>query len=345
MESLYLNRQITFIGGVPQAGAITWSGSSASRYQVAIYVPEDEEIHYQSIAFLTPELPAAGEFVFDVTLDKVFSASGFEYVSPVGTYFWTVGNLSVEHLWEGTLDGQSDIRRFIANNDTSGNSAFIEKETIIGDGIGVNSPGHLEVKDDTAAWVLADKWRIGNSGSYIPFTALKAQEIIRGQLAPIRKYNGTLFQKTNTLYRPNQVVLHSSTGTMVFMGGTFRLGVDEVDGTWFYIDLETTGWTNQAPIDYPEGEGADAGKPKSFGGEDPGAKPIERTFREEFTGITDTIIVTANGGLLPTNINQIWVYQNGQLISSTFYTITDDTITLTYTAESYDTFTIVFTTF
>ena len=345
VENLYLNRQITFIGGVPQAGAITWSGSSASRYQVAIYVPEDEEIHYQSIAFLTPELPAAGEFVFDVTLDKVFSASGFEYVSPVGTYFWTVGNLSVEHLWEGTLDGQSDIRRFIANNDTSGNSAFIEKETIIGDGIGVNSPGHLEVKNDTAAWVLADKWRIGNSGSYIPFSALKAQEIIRGQLAPIRKYNGTLFQKTDTLYRPNQVVLHSGTGTMVFMGGTFRLGVDEVDGTWFYIDLETTGWTNQAPIDYPEGKGADAGKPKSFGGEDPGAKPIERTFREEFTGITDTIIVTVNNGLLPTSVNQIWVYQNGQLISSTYYTIAGDTISLTYTAEGYDEFTVIFTTF
>jgi len=345
VDNLYLNRQISFVGGVPQYGAITWSGSSSARYQVAVYVPEDEEIHYQSVAFLTPELPSAGEFVFDVTLDKVFSGSGFEYVSPVGTYFWTVGNLSVEHLYEGTLDGQSDIRRFIANNDSAGNSAFVEKETIIGDGIGVNSPGHLEVLNDSAAYVLAEDWRVGNSGSYIPFSALKAEEIIRGQLTPIRKYNGTFFQKTDTLYRPNQVILHSNTGTMVFMGGTFRLGVDEVDGTWFYIDLETTGWTNQAPTDYPEGEGADAGKPKSFGGEDPGTKPIERTFREEFTGITSSITVTVNGGLLPTNHNQIWLYQNGQLISSSYYTISGDTITLTYTSEGYDEFTVIFTTF
>ena len=340
----YLKRDLNFIGAAPQAGPITWTTTNTDKYQVAVYVPADEEIHYQSIAFLTPELPELGSFTFDVSLDKVYSDSGFEYVGPVATYAWTWGNMLVEHLFEGTLDGQSDIRRFISTNTTQGNSAFIEKETIIGDGVGVNSPGHLEVYS-SLTWQLADKWRIGNSGSYIPFSALKAQEIIRGQLAPIRKYNGTLFQKTDTLYRPNQVVLHSGTGTMVFMGGTFRLGVDEVDGTWFYIDLETTGWNNEAPTDYPEGEGADAGKPKSFGGEDPGAKPIERTFREEFTGITDTIIVTVNGGLLPTNINQIWVYQNGQLISSTYYTITGDTITLTYTAESYDTFTVIFTTF
>jgi hypothetical protein len=341
----YLDRLISFVGGVPQPQSIGWSGSAINGYQVALFMPTDQQDYFQTISFITPNIQSSGDFNFDVYLHSVYTSAGQLITVPVADYYYTVGNVTIEHLYEGTLDGQSDIRRFIANNDTSGNSAFIEKETIIGDGIGVNSPGHLEVKNDTAAWVLADKWRIGNSGSYIPFSALKAQEIIRGQLAPIRKYNGTLFQKTDTLYRPNQVVLHSGTGTMVFMGGTFRLGVDEVDGTWFYINLETTGWTNQAPIDYPEGEGADAGKPKSFGGEDPGTKPIERTFREEFTGITSSITVTVNGGLLPTNHNQIWVYQNGQLISSSYYTISGDTITLTYTSEGYDEFTVIFTTF
>ena len=307
-------------------------------------MPTDQQDYFQTISFITPNIQSSGDFNFDVYLHSVYTSSGQIITVPVADYYYQVGNVTVEHLYEGTLDGQSDIRRFISNNDSAGNSAFIEAETIIGDGIGVNSPGHLEVKDDTNAWVIAEDWRIGNSGSFIPFSQLHAQEIIRRQLKPIRKYNGTIFQKTDTLYRPNQVILHSGTGTMVFMGGTFRLGVDEVDGTWFYIDPQTTGWTNAAVVDYPEGEGADAGKPKSFGGEDTGTKPIERTFREEFTGITDTIIVTVNGGILPTNQNQIYVYQNGLLISSTYYTISGDTISLTYQAESYDTFMVIFTT-
>jgi len=63
------------------------------------------------------------------------------------------------------------------------------------------------------------------------------------------------------------------------------------------------------------------------------------SYREQHTGITTSITAT---GVLPTNADAIQIYQNGLLLQEEYYTISNNTITLTYTAETTDTFTITY---
>lgn len=65
-------------------------------------------------------------------------------------------------------------------------------------------------------------------------------------------------------------------------------------------------------------------------------------FREQFPGPGNVIVVKENGGVLPTDQDRISVFQNGQYISPQFYNISSDTITLTYTGESWDNFEVLF---
>ena len=70
--------------------------------------------------------------------------------------------------------------------------------------------------------------------------------------------------------------------------------------------------------------------------------PIEKSFREEVTGVTSVITATVNNGVIPTEKDKIYVYQNGQLISPEYYNVFDNQIFLTYTSDVSDKFTIVF---
>lgn len=72
---------------------------------------------------------------------------------------------------------------------------------------------------------------------------------------------------------------------------------------------------------------------------------IAGVLREDFTNIINSIVVTVNGGVLPTDKELVYVYQNGQLISPDYYNVAANTITLTYNAELSDTFTIIFDAF
>lgn len=346
VEDLYLSRPVTFSGGNVVYGSQIWSGTNSARYQIALYVPEDEETHFADIGFLTELLPASGEFVFDVTLDKVFDAAGQELsltVNPPGTFNWAMDNVIVEHLYEGTFSAQSDIRRFKVTNDTTGNSATIDDETLLGDGIGVNSPGHLQVLNDSAAWVLAEDWRVGNSGTFVPFTALLCAEVIRGQLTPIRKFNGQYDNKASSLYRAHHVIDHAW-GKLVMMSAEFDLYLDSANGIWFYIDPQATGWTQVNAVDYPEGEGLEDGTPRlrSITQDETAISGADEFFREDFTNIVDEINVTVNNGVLPVDPNRVQVFKNGELLNPDDYTISGSTITLDSTASLSDVFEVLF---
>jgi len=342
VADIYLDRPVVFSGGTPGYGATVWTGSSAGRYEIAVYVPENEDDNYESVAFITPALPATGNFVFDINLDQVFNGNGTEYVTPVADYIWRAESVYVEHLYEGTLDTQSDIRRFVAVNDEADNSAMIELATIIGDGIGTNSPGHLEVQDDSDDWVLSDGWRVGNSGSFLSHSALLAQEIIRGQLTPVRRFLGRYHNRNSSIYFPHHVIDRAD-GVMVFGGGTFRPAVDEVNGEWFFITPQSTGWTNEPYVDIPGDQSASAGRPSGGGGGSGGNVTPLRIFSQSFTGTTsDTVTITVNAGQLPTNAAAIIVDLNGQMLNSTYYTVAAPDIQLTFNLESTDVLTIRF---
>jgi hypothetical protein len=63
--------------------------------------------------------------------------------------------------------------------------------------------------------------------------------------------------------------------------------------------------------------------------------------REEFTNITSSISVI---GSLPTSNAQVQVYQNGQLISPSFYTISSNNITFAFTPDISDNFLVIYIT-
>lgn len=331
VDGLYLDRDCLISGGAPvYSGAVTWSGSSSARYEVAMYVPENEDDNFDSVFFLTPFLPASGEFVFDITLDRVYKADGTEYVTPVADYVWRADNLYVEHLYEGTLDQQSDIRRFRAVNDTDGNSAMIELTTIIGDGIGTNSPGHLESYDG-ANWVLSDGWRVGSSGSYLAHSALLAQEVARGQLSPVRKWQGEYNNRNTSIYKPHHVVKRPN-GMMVFSGGRFNPYLDSIQGEWFFITPTGSGWTNE-PYEDIQPDSDTGGTRAGGGGGSTGGGTTSpmRIFSQTFDTVTgNEVTVTVNGGVLPTNADAIMVFWNGQLIVPDFYTVAGSDITFTF---------------
>lgn len=340
----YLNRQVFFINGYPEYGSIGWSGSSTNGYQIAVYVPSSLQSYWQSVFFVSENLSGTGDLNFDVYLHSVYTGSGQPVNTPVADYYWDADNVVVEHLYEGTFSSQSDIRRFVATNDITTNSAVQRIKTFIGDGVGLNSPGHLQVKNDSAQWVIASDWRAGNSGTHIPFSALLAQEFIRGQLKPVRKWEGTHINMNGALLRAHNVIDRTD-GKLVMMSGSFRLSRDEVSGQWFYLNTESSGWTNEAFEDFPEGKGADAGRPKSLmGGSDGSTNPILRTFRLQINGSDFPHTVTENDGILPANEAQLQLYMNGQLLSDNWYSISGSVISLTFTPEKDDIFVIIFTT-
>lgn len=336
---LYLDRQVIFTGGVPGYGLTTWSGTSANRYEIAVYVPENEEDNYEQVYFVTPNLPASGEFVFDITLDQVFNASGTEYVTPVADYVWSVNNIYVEHLYEGTLDSQSDVRRFVAVNNEADNSAMTEITTIIGDGIGTNSPGHIEVQDDTDTWVLSDGWRVGNSGPFVAFSALLAQEIIRGQLTPKRRFQGRYNNYGSSIYSMLNSIKRSD-GIMLPAGGTFSPAIDDINGEWFFNTPASSGWTLEPYVDIApdSGSGGGGGTSTGGGGTSGGTTPPLKIYLQTFTGSTsDTVTVTANGGTLPTNTDALIVTLNGQELTETNdYTVNGSDIELEFNLVAED---------
>jgi hypothetical protein len=344
VDDLYLDRQVFFTGGVPDYGLTSWTGSTSGRYEIAVYVPENEEDNYYQASFVTPNLPVSGTLIFDVTLDQVFNASGTEYVTPVADYVWAVNNLYVEHLYEGTLDSQSDIRRFVATNDTPDNSAMIELTTIIGDGIGMNSPGHIEVQNDADEWVLSEGWRVGNSGSYVAFSALLAQEIIRGQLTPVRRFQGRYNNYGTSIYSMLNSIDRAD-GIMLPAGGTFSPAIDDINGEWFFNTPAASGWTLEPFVDIApdsSGGGGNIGG-GSGGGSTGGTTPPVRIYKQSFTGTTsDTVTVTVNGGTMPTNEAGILVFLNQGVLTDDAYTINGADIELTFNLDSSDTLTVIF---
>jgi len=338
----YLSRSGSISGGLPSYGTVQWINDNTERYSVFALATQEDVDEIFDYTFLSPVLPdGGGEFEFDIEQGPTYKQDGTIYTD-IAIILTTLQAPYMELLYEGTLEAQSDIRRFVAVNDEADNSAMIELATIIGDGIGTNSPGHLEVQDDSDDWVLSDGWRVGNSGSYIAHSALLAQEIIRGQLTPVRRFLGRYHNRNSSIYFPH-LVIDRADGVMVFGGGTFRPAVDEVDGEWFFITPQSTGWTNEPYVDIPGDQSASAGRPSGGGGGSGGNVTPLRIFSQSFTGTTsDTVTITVNAGQLPTNAAAIIVDLNGQMLNSTYYTVAAPDIQLIFNLESTDVLTIRF---
>jgi len=153
------------------------------------------------------------------------------------TVTYQVANTFMQYIHTGFFTDQNDIIRFQADNDNKAYKIY-EVTTIIGDGPNLNSPGHLEVKNDSDEWVIAENgWKVGNSGDAKNISQLLCNEVIKGQLKPVRKFMETTFVMTNpdTRFLQPHYAINYNGNYWVFHGGRYNLADDSVTGVWYQI--------------------------------------------------------------------------------------------------------------
>lgn len=347
VDNLYLSRTANISGGGATYGNAEWSPTDTDRFRIAFLNAAGPVDFFTDVLFYTGSLVSSGDFIFNIEYVSAFLEDGTPILDDpgAGDVVWFADALSAVHLYNGTISGQADVRRFVAVNDTPNNSAMTEITTIIGDGIGTNSPGHIEVQDDLSAWVLSDGWRVGGSGSFIAFSALLAQEIIRGQLGPVRRFQGR-YNNQDSIYSFHHVIDRPD-GYMLPAGADFSPGLDDINGEWFFITPASSGWTNEPFVDIAADSDTGTTRPPGSGGGTGGGgatTPPVRIFKQTFTGITgDTVTVTANGGTLPTNTAAITVLLMGQELTETDdYTVNGSDIELEFNLVAEDKLTVRF---
>lgn len=281
----------------------------------------------------TPDLIADGDLTFNVSL-RVLQIDGVTVESGV-TAFWLFENPYLELLSIGAFSGQADIKEYSALNDDTDNSAMLEADTILGDGPGLTSPGHLMILgDDNLTWSLTDEWRRADTGTYKTISQLLANKLIEQQLAPIKKFIGT-FQNWSDSYDAWQVI--DLLGTYwVFNGGTFNLKRDRVSGEWWNFPY-TPGstYTEGPPIDRPSGAssggGSGSSSPSGSGGTGSGTSAPTRFLILEFENVTNSI--TISNTLFQWDYNGTLVFWNGRPLKQSDYSFNEPDIDWNFTIK------------
>ena len=151
-----------------------------------------------NLSILTIPLESSGTLLFEFDQSNAYYAADGSLVDSGDLDLsWELVDNYLEYLGAGTFESQSDIYRFKSTNDAAA-SKKEELVTVIGDGPNLNSPGHIEVYNDASAWVIADAWRVGNSGTYKAHSQLLVNEIIKGQLSPVKRLAQFTFQNLNS---------------------------------------------------------------------------------------------------------------------------------------------------
>lgn len=184
----------------------------------------------------TPLMPESGDLGIRFLISQVRTEAGVDLITSY-LKFYEIGNLFMEHLAAGTLDGQNDVKVFGAfNNDTS--SISIDKRVYIGDGPSLGSPGAIRVKNDSNAWQITDGngWKVKNLGDTKNINQLLVNEIIKGQLFPVRKLVSMQFQildKNNPWY-PHLAIENDSI-VYIMENASLDLTTDIISGTFVEI--------------------------------------------------------------------------------------------------------------
>lgn len=303
------------------------------------------------VAILTDFLPDTGSVQVSVDYHDSFETLDGTPLGLVGdpppTYepTWVFSESYLEYLYEGTFATQADIYRYKSTNNGQA-SKKLELTTITGDGPNLNSPGHIEVLNDAAEWVISDAWRVGNSGTYKAHSQLLVNEIIKGQLTPVKKFAGMTFQNLGSPTAPlfPHLAISYDSAYWLFLSGTFNVKNEFFSGDWFKLQ-SAAGYTEETVLLVPKD--SSAGPPTSggttgggstslpggttgvTGGGTPTVQSVTMYFEKFDAQVSDTLTITENGGTLPGNTNaQVRVFQNGQRLDPDQYTISGSDITI-----------------
>ena len=294
-----------------------------------------------NLSILTIPLESSGTLLFEFDQSNAYyAADGSAVDSGDLDLSWELVDNYLEYLGAGTFESQSDIYRFKSTNDAAA-SKKDELVTVIGDGPNLNSPGHIEVYNDASAWVLSDAWRVGNSGTYKAHSQLLVNEIIKGQLTPVKKFSGMTFQNLGSPTLPlfPHLAISYESAYWLFLSGTFNVKNEFFSGDWFKLQ-SASGYTESTVEFVPKdsasgppssgssgGTGTTGSNPTNTSG---GANTISVSqFRQVFEAqSTDTLTVTENGGTLPSVPAHLQVLMYGQELLPSQYTVTGSDIVI-----------------
>ena len=188
------------------------------------------------VNWTSPQMPESGDVGIRFMLTRVQTANNTDLLTSY-LKFYELGNLFMEHLAAGNLNGQNDIVVFGSfNNDTS--SISVKKRVFIGDGPSLGSPGAIRVKNDFNSWQITDGtgWRVGNTGDGKNISQLLVNEIIKGQLFPVKKMVNMSFQMLDIdePWYPHKAI-ETDGLTYVMESANLDLLTDIVSGTFVQI--------------------------------------------------------------------------------------------------------------
>ena len=337
----YLSRTVSISGGFANYGTASWSLSDTARYQIAVpVIPYGNGQFAQGVNFITPPLTANGELAIKFELDSLdiydTDGNGINGSGDISVSY-DLSGAYLEYIGNGVFSDQSDIYQFGADNDASA-STKVELTTLIGDGPNLVSPGHIETEDDASAWDLAaGEWTVGGAGTAKAHSQLLVNEIIKGQLSPVRRMVSMSFQDlTGGLdpLLPHRCITYDS-GNWVAESLTYDCKTDIISGEWFKIQSAST-YTERDQKFVPKDSSSGAPTSGSSGGTQSGGTTpttgggvsVGNTslfFAQEYIEqSTATLTWTENSGILPegNHAAQIRVFQNGQRLLTTQYTVT-----------------------
>ena len=251
----------------PATGSATWSAANTPQY---IYLTADvlgTNMQSNQWNFVVMMPPLTATITGEIAIRwEVVSMTDLITGGTLATAGWNIGflnsNTSCSFLVidsSGTINS-GKIRYKVDHTDGSGNliNKAIHKfsEPIFGDAFVTSSDGgtsYLAVYNGSA-WEKSNAWQVAG-GSTMPFSQLLCWDFIRGQKNAVQKRMGAYFvPATKEFFFENSLVIGSD--YYVFNGGTFSAGMDEWNGEWFLVSLDSanlstsnsnlaiTGWSN-----------------------------------------------------------------------------------------------------
>ena len=351
-----------------------WTTDSGFFYFATDIIDADSQYFYKNYEILAPNVPEDGDLTINIQIEKVRSAGqdvNFIYngQSTSDTVYvditYDVSAIYLQNIVLGTFTNQNDINRYQSNNDNIA-SKTIEVVTFIGDGPNINSPGHIEVNDGSE-WVLSEDWTIGGSGTPKNISQLLANEIVKGQLTPVKKFASMPFMQNDTktsFLQPHFAISYDS-AYWVLMQGQINFAIDQFVGDWFKVQ-SGSGFTEQTVVfldkDYENiSSSGSVGQSGSIGGgsviggggENSGSVTSNSNegafasiFQEVFIadGTQNSFTVTENEGKLPDNTNDLMITRNGLWVNSNYINSlsgSTGTVELTFTPDAGDRIVII----
>lgn len=274
--SKYLTRNSSFVNGNFVYGDFFWSSGVEYVDVYSDWMYLNNSPRYSQISFVTPLLTESGDMQIVISKFAQYNTAGeqifteFEEDNFDAYYNWV--DTSVQIFVEGNLDGQTNYELFTATNDDgSTNSETEEIPLLLGDGPSPNTFGALQIYDGSG-WEDSSGWRKGNSGTYVKFGQLLANELMASQIFATERYIGDVTGDFIAHGRLRRIFGGTATN-YIFIGGTFNVHKDVWSGEWAQIDVDNLRVTASGGRNFT----AQPGKPRRFAGSGRSVGGVSRT--------------------------------------------------------------------